>query len=72
MYARKYPPGLNEQEAENPLEAYRSFNAVFTRGVKPEYRPDPCRHAGNPQPLRRHGPGCRPRGTGPTLDRERD
>jgi phosphatidylserine decarboxylase len=42
MYARMYPPGLNEQEAEKPLEAYRSFNAVFTRGVKPEYRPIPA------------------------------
>ncbi len=38
VYAKKYPPGLNEQEAEQPLEAYRSLNAVFTRGVKPEYR----------------------------------
>ena len=42
MYAKMYPPGLNEQEAEKPLEAYRSFNAVFTRGVKPEYRPIPA------------------------------
>jgi phosphatidylserine decarboxylase len=38
-YAARYPPGLNEQEAEKPLEAYRSLNAVFTRGVKPEHRP---------------------------------
>jgi phosphatidylserine decarboxylase len=40
-FAQKYPPGLNEQEAEHPLDAYRSFNAVFTRGVKPECRPIP-------------------------------
>ena len=46
MFVRKYPPGLNEQEAERPLEAYRSFNALFTRGVKPEYRPIP---AGTPE-----------------------
>jgi phosphatidylserine decarboxylase len=39
MYAKLYPPGLNEDEAEKPLESYRSFNAVFTRGVKPEHRP---------------------------------
>jgi phosphatidylserine decarboxylase len=39
LYTRMYPPGLNEEEAENPLAAYCSFNAVFTRGVKPEYRP---------------------------------
>jgi phosphatidylserine decarboxylase len=38
-YAKRYPPGLNEQEAEKPLETYQSLNAVFTRGVKPEYRP---------------------------------
>jgi phosphatidylserine decarboxylase len=41
VYARRYPPGLNEREAEHPLDAYRSLNAVFTRGVKPEYRPIP-------------------------------
>jgi phosphatidylserine decarboxylase len=39
VYARMYPPGLNEAEAEKPLASYRSLNAVFTRGVKPEYRP---------------------------------
>jgi phosphatidylserine decarboxylase len=38
VYARRYPPGLDAREAEQPLEAYRSFNAVFTRGIKPEYR----------------------------------
>ena len=41
LFVRKYPPGLNEQEAEKPLDAYRSFNALFTRGVKPEHRPIP-------------------------------
>jgi phosphatidylserine decarboxylase len=41
MFARKYPPGLNEEEAEQSLEAYRSFNAVFTRGMNPKYRPIP-------------------------------
>ena len=41
MFVRKYPPGLNEHEAEKPLEEYTSFNALFTRGVKPEYRPIP-------------------------------
>jgi len=42
MYAKMYPPGLNQQEAEKPLAVYRSFNAVFTRGLKPEYRPIPA------------------------------
>ncbi len=42
MYARIYPPGLNEQEAERPFGSYRSLNALFTRGVKPEYRPIPA------------------------------
>lgn len=41
LYARMYPPGLNAEEAERPLEAYRSFNALFTRGLKPEHRPIP-------------------------------
>jgi phosphatidylserine decarboxylase len=41
-YARIYPPGLNEQEADRPLEAYPSLNALFTRGVKPQYRPIPA------------------------------
>jgi len=39
LYTRRYPPGLSEHEAEKPLETYRSLNAVFTRGLKPEYRP---------------------------------
>jgi phosphatidylserine decarboxylase len=42
MYARLYPPGLNEQEAERPVGSYRSLNALFTRGVKPDYRPIPA------------------------------
>jgi phosphatidylserine decarboxylase len=41
LYARMYPPGLDEQEAERPLGDYRSFNALFTRGVRPERRPIP-------------------------------
>lgn len=41
FYARAYPPGLNEEEAERPLADYPSLNALFTRGVKPEYRPIP-------------------------------
>ncbi len=41
-YARIYPPGLNEDEADRPFEAYRSLNALFTRGLKPEYRPIPA------------------------------
>jgi phosphatidylserine decarboxylase len=39
FYAKAYPPGLNEEEAERPLASYRSLNAVFTRGLKPESRP---------------------------------
>jgi phosphatidylserine decarboxylase len=46
LYTRKYPPGLNEDEAEKPLLAYSSFNALFTRGLKPECRPIPV---GTPQ-----------------------
>ena len=42
VYARMYPPGLNEQEAEKPLDSYHSLNAVFTRGVKPAYRAIPA------------------------------
>jgi phosphatidylserine decarboxylase len=41
-FAKMYPPGLNELEAEKPLGSYRSLNAVFTRGVKPEYRTIPA------------------------------
>jgi phosphatidylserine decarboxylase len=46
LYRKKYPPGLNEDEADRPLLAYPSFNALFTRGLKPECRPVP---AGTPQ-----------------------
>ena len=38
-FAKKYPPGPNEFEAELPLWEYPSFNALFTRGIKPECRP---------------------------------
>jgi phosphatidylserine decarboxylase len=34
IYGKKYPP-LDENELERPLWAYRSFNALFTRGVRP-------------------------------------
>jgi phosphatidylserine decarboxylase len=34
-----YPPGLNEVEAEHALDEYPSFNALFTRGLRPESRP---------------------------------
>jgi phosphatidylserine decarboxylase len=46
FFGKRFPPGLNEDEAERPLWTYPSLNAVFTRGVKPEYRPIP---AGTPQ-----------------------
>ena len=46
LFGKKYPPGLDENEADKPLWAYPSLNALFTRGVKPEYRPIP---AGTPQ-----------------------
>jgi len=39
IFNKKYPPGINEDEAEQPLSAYPSLNALFTRGIKPEYRP---------------------------------
>jgi phosphatidylserine decarboxylase len=39
FYAKKYPPGLDEHEADRPLWAYPSLNALFTRGVKPRFRP---------------------------------
>ena len=40
IYGKKYAP-LNESESELPLWAYRSFNALFTRGLRPESRPFP-------------------------------
>src|SRR5262245_26999130 len=46
VFGKKYPPGLNEEEAELPLEGYPSLNAVFTRGIRPECRPIPL---GTPQ-----------------------
>jgi phosphatidylserine decarboxylase len=39
QYVRRYPPGLDEEESERPLEDYPSLNALFTRGVRPEHRP---------------------------------
>jgi phosphatidylserine decarboxylase len=46
VFGKKYPPGLNETEAERPLGTYPSLNALFTRGIKPECRPIPT---GTPQ-----------------------
>jgi phosphatidylserine decarboxylase len=40
IYGKKYA-ALNEAELEQPLWAYPSFNALFTRGVRPELRPIP-------------------------------
>jgi phosphatidylserine decarboxylase len=42
IFGKKYPPGLDENEAELPLWDYPSLNALFTRGIKPEYRPIPA------------------------------
>jgi phosphatidylserine decarboxylase len=39
VFGKKYPPGLDESEAEKPLDEYPSLNAVFTRGIKPHARP---------------------------------
>jgi phosphatidylserine decarboxylase len=41
VFGKKYPPGLDEHEAEKPLWDYPSLNALFTRGIKPECRPIP-------------------------------
>jgi phosphatidylserine decarboxylase len=38
LYGKKYP-ALDEAELEKPLWAFRSLNALFTRGVRPECRP---------------------------------
>lgn len=38
LYGKKYP-ALNEGELEQPLWSFRSLNALFTRGVRPECRP---------------------------------
>jgi phosphatidylserine decarboxylase len=40
IYGKKYA-ALDEAELEQPLWAYPSFNALFTRGVRPELRPIP-------------------------------
>jgi phosphatidylserine decarboxylase len=40
IYGKKYA-ALDESELERPLWAYRSFNALFTRGVRPQLRPLP-------------------------------
>jgi len=42
IFGKKYPPGVNEDEAEKPLWEYSSLNALFTRGIKPECRPFPA------------------------------
>src|SRR5262245_53177454 len=39
IFGKKFPPGLDENEAERPLWMYPSLNALFTRGIKPELRP---------------------------------
>jgi phosphatidylserine decarboxylase len=41
VFGKKYPPGVDEKEAEKPLWAYPSLNAFFTRGIRPEFRPVP-------------------------------
>ena len=38
VYGKKYS-ALDESEFEQPLWAYPSLNALFTRGVRPECRP---------------------------------
>jgi phosphatidylserine decarboxylase len=40
IYGKKYT-ALDEAELEQPLWAYPTFNALFTRGVRPELRPIP-------------------------------
>jgi phosphatidylserine decarboxylase len=42
LYAKMYPPGLNERESERPLADYPTFNALFTRGLRREHRPVPA------------------------------
>src|SRR5215471_535436 len=48
QYVRRYPPGLNADESERPVEDYPSLNALFTRGLRPEHRPIP---SGTPEVL---------------------
>jgi phosphatidylserine decarboxylase len=38
VYGKKYK-SINEAEFEEPLANYPSINALFTRGVRPEFRP---------------------------------
>lgn len=38
IYGKKFP-ALDESEFEQPMSSYRSVNALFTRGVRPELRP---------------------------------
>jgi phosphatidylserine decarboxylase len=38
IYGKKYPP-LDESELEHSLASYPSLNALFTRGIRPEFRP---------------------------------
>jgi phosphatidylserine decarboxylase len=38
LYGKKYP-ALDESELDQPLWSFRSLNALFTRGVRPECRP---------------------------------
>jgi phosphatidylserine decarboxylase len=38
VYGKKYA-ALDEAQFERPIWEYRSFNALFTRGVRPEFRP---------------------------------
>ena len=55
VYGKKYH-ALDESELEQPLWAYPSINALFTRGIRPELRPiaDPSN-----QFCVRATPGCR-------------
>jgi phosphatidylserine decarboxylase len=46
FFRKRYPPGVNELEAEKPLWAYPTLNAMFTRGLKADCRPIP---SGTPQ-----------------------
>jgi phosphatidylserine decarboxylase len=38
LYGKKYP-ALCEDQLDRPLGEFRSLNELFTRGVRPEYRP---------------------------------
>ncbi|HND56383.1 MAG TPA: hypothetical protein PLV92_28390, partial [Pirellulaceae bacterium] len=41
VFGAKYPP-IDERELERPLEEFVSFNDLFTRGVRKEFRPLPA------------------------------